>query len=71
MPLVDLHAQYGATHGIYVFGYPNITPKEKVALCRKHDLGNWTSFMDDEELAATPLNSLSPKAGICRKNARH
>jgi hypothetical protein len=53
MPLVDLHAQYGATHGIYVFGYPNITPKEKVALCRKHDLGNWTSFMDDEELAAT------------------
>ena len=53
MPLADLHATYGSTHGIYVFGYPNSMPQEKLAFCRKHDVGNWTNMMDDEELSTT------------------
>ena len=51
MPLADLQAKYGSTHKIFVFGYPSVTPQEKVALCRTHDVDNWTNLMSDAELA--------------------
>ena len=52
MPLADSHATYGSTHGIYVFRYPNEYASRKViASCRKHDVGNWTNTMDDDELS--------------------
>ncbi len=51
MPLADLYAKYGKTHCIFVFGYPNITAREKVHLCRQYDVDNWTNDIgDDQEL---------------------
>jgi hypothetical protein len=51
MPLADLHAKYGSTHGFFVFGYPTISAREKVVLCRRYDKNNWTNdIQDDQEL---------------------
>lgn len=50
MPLSDLHKKYGSTHKIFVFGFPNQTPAEKIRICREYDIDNWTNFLSDEEL---------------------
>ena len=39
------------THKIIVLWYPTVTTKEKLALVRKVDKGNWTNKLLDEELS--------------------
>lgn len=51
IPLSDLYARYGKTHTILVFGYPNVTAKQKTEICRRYDVDNWTNDVhDDQEL---------------------
>ena len=50
MPLEDIIETYAKTHQIFVFGYPQSTPAQKVAQCRKHDTVNWTNDLDDKAL---------------------
>jgi hypothetical protein len=50
IPLADLVEIFGHNHEIYVFGFPRIKPEQKLALCRKYDLENWTTVMMDEDL---------------------
>lgn len=48
--LKDTIEKYGNTHQIFVFGYPESTPDQKISQCRKYDITNWTNDMTDEEL---------------------
>lgn len=55
IPLSDTIDKYKETHQIFVFGFPESTPTEKVAQCRKYDVTNWTNDMTDEELTKDML----------------
>jgi hypothetical protein len=70
MPLPDLFQQYGSTHQIFCFGYPNTTPKNKIADCRKFDTGNWTVGLSDEELTKTftfLIGESKREEGLCKE----
>ena len=49
LPLEDIHDKYPHLQ-YFVFGFPDTTPEERVATCRKYDVQNWTNYMSDEEL---------------------
>jgi hypothetical protein len=52
LPLEDLHARFPALQ-YFVFGYPNATPRDRLARVREFDVANWTNDMTDEELLET------------------
>lgn len=49
MPLEVLHEKF-PDFQYFVFGYPSATPEERVAICRKYDVDNWTNGLDDAGL---------------------
>ncbi len=70
-PVEDIIERYGPTHQIFIFGYPNATPEERVARCRKFDLSNWTNRVSDEDLKvefAYLIQESKRLEEICKKN---
>lgn len=52
LPIESLHKEFPELQ-FFVFGYPNATPEDRLAKCRRYDTTNWTNEMTDEELLKT------------------
>ncbi len=49
LPLEDIHDKYPHLQ-YFVFGFSDTSPEERLATCRKCDVGNWTNYESDESL---------------------
>ena len=71
MPIEALYDRFGTSHQLFVFGFPNATPTDKVLACRDIDVVNWTTGMSDsvlEDVFAFMIEESKREEAICAKH---